>query len=101
MKPIQSKEEYQEYVDAKSPNSPILKNCFNAFWVGGLICSIGQIIFEICQMRGIDETNSYTIGIIFYAFGKKAKYIHSVWHLFVLLGTILQYISILFFIIIK
>ena len=61
MKPIQSKEEYQEYVNSKSPNSPILKNCFNAFWVGGLICSIGQIIFEICKMRGIDETTSYTI----------------------------------------
>ena len=61
MKSIQSKEEYQEYVNSKSPNSPIFKNCFNAFWVGGLICSIGQIIFEICKMRGIDETNSYTI----------------------------------------
>lgn len=61
MKPIQSKEEYQSYVDDKTPNSPILKNCFNAFWVGGLICSIGQIIFEFCKMRGIDETNSYTI----------------------------------------
>ncbi len=61
MKPIQSKEEYQEYVNSKSPNSPILKNCFNAFWVGGLICSIGQIIFEICKMRGVDETTSYTI----------------------------------------
>ena len=61
MKPIQSKEEYQAYVDDKTPNSPILKNCFNAFWVGGLICAIGQIIFQMCQMRGIDETNSYTI----------------------------------------
>lgn len=61
LKPIQSKEEYQSYVDDKTPNSPILKNCFNAFWVGGVICSIGQIIFEVCQMRGIDETNSYTI----------------------------------------
>lgn len=61
MKPIQSKEEYQAYVDDKTPNSPILKNCFNAFWVGGLICAIGQIIFEFCKMRGIDETNSYTI----------------------------------------
>ncbi len=61
MKPIQSKEEYQSYVDDKTPNSPILKNCFNAFWVGGLICSIGQIIFEMCKMRGIDETTSYTI----------------------------------------
>ena len=61
MKQIQSKEEYQNYVDKKTPNSPILKNCFNAFGVGGLICAIGQIIFEICRMRGIDETNSYTI----------------------------------------
>ncbi len=61
MKPIQSKEEYQSYVDDKTPNSPILKNCFNAFWVGGLICAIGQIIFGICTSRGIDETNSYTI----------------------------------------
>ena len=61
MKPIQSKEEYQSYVDDKTPNSPILKNCFNAFWVGGLICAIGQIIFELCTSRGIDETNAYTI----------------------------------------
>ena len=61
MKQIQSNEEYQAYVDEKTPNSPIAKNCFNAFWVGGLICAIGQIIFEICKTRGIDETNSYTI----------------------------------------
>ena len=61
MKQINSKEEYQAYVDEKSPNSPILKNCFNAFWVGGLICSIGQIIFEICKTRGIEEQTSYTI----------------------------------------
>ena len=61
MKQIQSKEEYQAYVETKSPNSPILKDCFNAFWVGGLICAIGQIIFEICKIRGLDETTSYTI----------------------------------------
>ena len=35
-----------DYVDKKSPNSPLLKNCFNAFWVGGLICTIGQIIYD-------------------------------------------------------
>lgn len=61
MKQINSKEEYQQYVDQKTPNSPILKNCLNSFWVGGLICAIGQIIFEICKTRGIDETLSYTI----------------------------------------
>ena len=61
MKPIESKEAYQKYVDKKTPNSPILKNCFNAFWVGGLICTIGQIIFEFCKYRQINETNSYAI----------------------------------------
>ena len=39
MKPLDSKKDYQDYVDKKSPNSPLWKNCFNAFWVGGLICS--------------------------------------------------------------
>ena len=61
MDTINNQEDYQIYVDQKTPNSPIIKNCFNAFWVGGLICSIGQIIFEICKSRGIDETISYTI----------------------------------------
>ena len=59
--PLNTQKEYQEYVNQKSPNSPILKNCFNAFWVGGSICAIGQIIFEICKTRGLDETNSYSI----------------------------------------
>ena len=60
MKSIDTKKEYLDYVDKKSPNSPILKNCFNAFWVGGLICSIGQIIFDFCQYKGLDTTSSST-----------------------------------------
>ena len=61
MKPLDSKKEYQNYVDKKSPNSPIIKNCFNAFWVGGLICSIGQIILNICKSRGLSQEISGTI----------------------------------------
>ena len=61
MKPIETKQEYSDYVDKKSPNSPILKNCFNAFWVGGLICSLGQILFNFCKFKGLDETSSSTI----------------------------------------
>lgn len=61
MKPIETKKEYSDYVDQKSPNSPILKNCFNAFWVGGLICSIGQIIMDFCKYKGMDQTNSSTV----------------------------------------
>ncbi len=61
MNPLETKQAYQDYVDKKSPNSPVLKNCFNAFWVGGLICSIGQIILNICKERGFDTQTSGTI----------------------------------------
>ncbi len=61
MKPLDTKKGYQEYVDKKSPNSPILKNCFNAFWVGGLICSIGQVILSICKQRSLSVETSGTI----------------------------------------
>ena len=68
MKPLDSKKDYQNYVDKKSPNSPILKNCFNAFWVGGLICSIGQIIMSTCQSRGLSpETSGTVVSIILIA----------------------------------
>ena len=61
MKPLDTKKGYQEYVDKKSPNSPILKNCFNAFWVGGLICFIGQVVLSICKQRGLSVETSGTI----------------------------------------
>ena len=61
MNPLETKKAYQEYVDKKTPNSPILKNCFNAFWVGGLICTIGQIILNICKERSFDTQASGTI----------------------------------------
>ena len=38
---------------------------------------------------------SYTVGVLFYIVGKKKKWMHSVFHIFCLLGTILQFIAIL------
>lgn len=61
MNPIETTKQYSDYVDKKSPNSPILKNCFNAFWVGGLICSIGQIIFDFCKYKGLETTSCNTV----------------------------------------
>ena len=61
MEKVDTAKEYNEYVNKKSPDSPILKNCFNAFWVGGLICSIGQIIFDFCKFKGLDQTMSSTV----------------------------------------
>lgn len=40
---------------------------------------------------------AYTVGVIFYALGKKVRYFHAIWHLFDLAGTILQFLGILLF----
>lgn len=41
----------------------------------------------------------YTIGAVFYGVGKKKKYMHSVFHFFVLAGSILQFFSIFLYVI--
>ena len=40
---------------------------------------------------------AYSIGAVMYGLGKKIRYMHSIFHLFVLLGSILQFFSILFY----
>ena len=61
MEEINTSKDYNKYVDKKTPNSPIWKNSFNAFWVGGLICSIGHIIFDYSEYMGLDSESSLTI----------------------------------------
>jgi len=36
--------EYQVFEKQREEKRPVLKNCVRAFWVGGLICMIGQAI---------------------------------------------------------
>lgn len=55
-------------------------------------CGIGGLVFLITG--GI----CYTIGAILYGVGKKHKYIHSVFHVFVVFGSILHFFCILFYI---
>lgn len=55
-----SKKEYGQYVKEMSPNSPIWKDLFNAFWVGGLICVIGQMILNGFTALNLDETDAAT-----------------------------------------
>ena len=39
-------EAYNRYVKRLSPPSPVWKNCLNAFWTGGLICLLGQVLLN-------------------------------------------------------
>ena len=52
--------EYGKLVKEMSPKSPIVKDCFNAFWIGGLICTIGQLFLNLYTYLGLDETNAGT-----------------------------------------
>lgn len=40
---------------------------------------------------------AYTVGSILYGLGKKRKWMHSVFHIFVILGALLQFLSVLFY----
>lgn len=50
-----TKKQYGEYVKKKSPNSALVKDCFRAFIVGGLICIIGQLINNFFLSRGVSK----------------------------------------------
>ena len=41
---------------------------------------------------------AYTLGTIFYGLGRKKRYMHSIFHLFILAGTILQFFCIILYV---
>jgi len=41
----------------------------------------------------------YTVGIIFFAFDERFRHWHGIWHLFVIAGSLLHFIAILFYVI--
>ena len=49
------KKQYDKMTKKASPPSPKFKNCFNAFWVGGLICVIGQCFKTLYEYLQIGE----------------------------------------------
>lgn len=55
-----SKEEYKDYVKKMSPNSPLWKDVINAFWSGGVICVIGELILNGYGALGLSETDAGT-----------------------------------------
>ncbi len=65
-----NKKEYAELVSKHSGKSPILQDTFRAFWVGGTICTIGQILknFYLSLELSENTAGSYTsITLIFLA----------------------------------
>ena len=55
-----TEKEYGELVKEMSPKSPIVKDCIFAFLIGGLICTIGQLIMNGYAALGLSETDAGT-----------------------------------------
>lgn len=87
--------------NAIAMNNKVIKSFSMAFYcimgwmiliaIAPLYAKLSAASFYLLLAGGI----AYTAGIAFYAFGKKVKYFHSVWHLFDIAGTVLQFVSLL------
>lgn len=50
-----SNAEYSRLVDRMAPKSKLWKDLFNAFWTGGLICTLGQLLMNGFTAAGLDK----------------------------------------------
>ena len=52
--------EYEKLSSSLAPKSPILKDCFHAFWIGGLICVLGQLAITGYTALGMEKQDAST-----------------------------------------
>ena len=55
-----NEQEYGKLVKEMSPNSPIVKDCLWAFFIGGLICTVGQFFTNLYAYLGLGKTDAGT-----------------------------------------
>ena len=54
-------QKYATMVKIRSKDSPIVKNCAKAFFIGGTICMLGQGILEVFLALGLEDELSMTL----------------------------------------
>ena len=55
-----TEKQYEKLVDELSPKSPMWRDCLNAFWIGGLIGTIGQVFMNWYGNLGLDKQDAGT-----------------------------------------
>ena len=55
-----TEKQYGRLVKEMSPKSPMGRDCFNAFWIGGLICVLGQLLMNGYGALGMEEEQAGT-----------------------------------------
>lgn len=63
-------ERYNQYVEAKIAKTHAWPSLFNSFWIGGLICLIGQLFNDmlLALVPTLTEQNAWTYTLIFLIF---------------------------------
>jgi hemolysin III len=60
-----------------------------------LIAALGAAGFAWLAAGGV----FYTVGIIFFAYDRRFRHWHGIWHLFVMVGSLLHFVAVLFYVI--
>lgn len=57
--------EYRQMNKRVAPKSPVLLNCLKAFLVGGLICTMAEVVVELLMnFAGVEQKDARLIGSI-------------------------------------
>ena len=57
-----TEKQYDSLIKELAPQSPVGKDCLNAFWTGGLICVLGQIFINWYTALGLEKQLAGTAG---------------------------------------
>ena len=55
-----TEKEYGKLIKEMAPRSPIGKDCLHAFWIGGLVCTIGQALINGYAALGLEKQDAGT-----------------------------------------
>ena len=55
-----TEKQYGALVARMAPKSPMWRDCLNAFWIGGLICVVGQIFTNCYGAWGLEKQDAGT-----------------------------------------
>ncbi|MBQ8683650.1 MAG: SpoVA/SpoVAEb family sporulation membrane protein [Clostridia bacterium] len=53
-----SEKEYRQMSKQASPGSPVGKDCTKAFLVGGLLCGVGEVLFQLLRQAELAEKDA-------------------------------------------
>lgn len=57
---MENSKSYKKRIKLHTPPSSLIKDCTSAFFSGGLICLIGEMLIVFFKYLGMDEETSYT-----------------------------------------